>query len=62
MKDLIVTIAVLLGCTIVAIALLVLGAWLDASATCTEVIIKSEKYITCEQGSKGFYKCKTEYL
>lgn len=46
----------------VTIGLLVLGAWLDASATGTDVILKPEKVITCEPTSKGWSKCNTTWI
>lgn len=51
-----------LGVCAVTIALLMLGAWLDASATGTEVIIKREKVVTCEPAGKGWSKCKTTWI
>ena len=46
----------------VTIGLLVLGAWLDASATDTDVIIKREKVIECQPTAKGWYKCQTTWV
>lgn len=51
-----------LGVCAVTIGLLVLGAWLDASATGTDVLIKPEKIVTCEQTSKGWSKCQTTWI
>ena len=42
----------------VTVGLLVLGAWMGEEVTAE----KKEKVITCEQGSKGFYKCKAEFI
>lgn len=46
---------VICSCTI---GLLVLGAWLDASI---QPEVRKEKIVTCEDGKRGFYNCKTEY-
>jgi len=51
-----------LGVCAVTIGLLVLGAWLDASATGTDVLIKPEKIVTCEPISKGWHKCNTTWI
>lgn len=51
-----------IGVCAVTIGLLVLGAWLDASATGTDVLIKPEKVITCEPTSKGWSKCNTTWI
>lgn len=51
-----------LGVCAVTIGLLVLGAWLDASATDTDVIIKREKVIECQPTAKGWYKCQTTWI
>lgn len=51
-----------LGVCAVAIGLLMLGAWLDASATDTDVILKKEKVVTCEPAGKGWSKCQTTWI
>lgn len=51
-----------LGVCTVTIGLLVLGAWLDASATDTDVIIKRDKIVTCEPTLKGWSKCNTTWI
>ena len=51
-----------IGVCAVTIGLLVLGAWLDASATGTDVFIKPEKIVTCEPTSKGWSKCNTTWI
>lgn len=51
-----------LGVCAVTVALLMLGAWLDASATDTDVIIHKEKIVTCEPTSKGLSKCNTTWI
>jgi hypothetical protein len=51
-----------LGVCVVAIGLLMLGAWLDASATGKDVIIKLEKVVTCEPTGKGWVTCKEEWI
>ena len=51
-----------LGVCAVTIGLLVLGAWLDASATDTDLIIKREKVIECQPTAKGWSKCQTTWI
>ena len=48
--------------TAVGIALILLGAWLDSVATGEPVVIKKEKYVTCEPVEKGWSKCETEWI
>lgn len=62
MKEVIVTMAILLGCTIVAIPLLVLGAWLDSGVTASNLIYKPEKVIECKPAGKGWSKCETTWI
>lgn len=51
-----------LGVCAVTIGLLVLGAWLDASATDTDVILKREKIVNCEPANKGWSKCQATWV
>jgi len=62
MKEVFVTVAVLIGATIVAIALLFLGAWLDSGVTATNLIYKPEKVVECQPTNKGWSVCKTEWI
>jgi len=62
MKEIFYTMLVLLGTTVVALALLFLGAWLDAGLEPDQVIIKPEKVVTCEPVGKGWSKCSTEWI
>ncbi len=46
-----------IGVCAVVVALLMLGAYLDRS-----IQPDKDKIVTCTDGKRGFYSCKTEYF
>jgi hypothetical protein len=62
MKQFFGAIAFYLFATAVAIGLIFLGAWLDSVSIGEPVVIKKEKYVTCEPVGKGWSKCSTEWI